>query len=139
MTEEIKTLISSYLRVLDEFTVIEEAASTIVSSSLFFRTLRDVIHCGDNSLIEEAISIMSQKCEDVEGSAVLITRCFCEEKDGSMTCFSQTTLMILMSILNSNAKVELKMTILKFLAVLVYSVKTLSRKVTVLICGDTNA
>ena len=58
-------------------------------------------------------------------------RAFCGEDTSYSSKFNESTLSILMSILSSSAEVDLKMTILKFLAVLVYSAKTLSKKVAV--------
>ena len=131
LSPHIKSVVSSYLNVLNEITGIDEAASAIVSSSLFFRTLCDVLHCKDLSLIRETVAMISQKCEDVEGSADIVAQYFCGEDTSYSSKFNESTLSILMSILSSSAEVDLKMTILKFLAVLVYSAKTLSKKVAV--------
>ena len=132
LTPRIKAVVSSYLNVLNEITGIDEAVSAILSSSLFFRTLCDVLHCKDLSLIRETVMMISQKCEDVEGSADIVAQYFCGEESSYSSVFNESCLSILMSILSSSAEVELKMTILKFLAVLVYSAKTLSKKVSVL-------
>lgn len=133
LTPRIQAVVSSYLNVFSEITGIDEAAFTITSSSLFFRTLCEVLHCKDLSLIRETVIMLSQKCEDVEGSADIVAQYFCEEESSFFSMYNESSLAILISILSSSAEVELKMTILKFLAVLVYSTKTLSKRVTVLI------
>ena len=80
-------MLQSYIRILAEMTVLEEARSILLSSS----------------------------------------QCFLEEKSKA----EEMSLSILIRILRSNAEIEVKMTILKFLAVLVYSVKSLSMRVKV--------
>lgn len=62
----------------------------------------------------------------------LIARCFLEEK----MRVEESSLAVLIKILRGDVEIDVKMTILKFLAVLVYSVKSLSLRVNVAMMRD---
>lgn len=62
----------------------------------------------------------------------LIARCFLEEK----MRVEESSLAVLIKILRGDVEIDVKMTILKFLAVLVYSVKSLSLRVNVALMRD---
>lgn len=120
-------MLQSYIRILAEMTVLEEARSILLSSSQCFRTLCELLHDTEISVIYAAVLLLSRECEEMNECGDVIAQCFLEEKSKA----EEMSLSILIRILRSNAEIDVKMTILKFLAVLVYSVKSLSMRVKV--------
>ena len=110
----------------------EEARQTISSSSLFTRTHQTLLHHSDPVIINEAVLLLSRECEEIDGYADVITECFRDERASSQ--FGKPSLVVLVDLLKTSEDMELVMDLLKFLALLVYSVKSLSKRVFV-VCG----
>ena len=120
-------MLQSYIRILAEMTVLEEARSVLLSSSQCFRTLCELLHHTEISIVYITVQLLSRECEEMNECGDVIAQCFLEEKSAA----EATSLSILIGVLRSDVEIEVKMTILKFLAVLVYSVKSLSLRVKV--------
>ena len=125
-------MLLSYIHILCEITEMEEARQTISSSSLFTRTLQTLLHHSDPVIINEAVLLLSRECEEIDGYADVITECFRDERASSK--FGKPSLVVLVDLLKTSEDMELVMDLLKFLALLVYSVKSLSKRVFV-VCG----
>lgn len=125
-------MLQSYISILAEMTVLEEARSTLLSSSQCFRTLCGLLHDTEISVVYATVLLLSRECEEMNECGDLIARCFLEEK----MRVEESSLAVLIKILRGDVEIDVKMTILKFLAVLVYSVKSLSLRVNVAMMRD---
>lgn len=119
-------MLLSYIHILCEITEMEEARQTISCSSLFTRTLQTLLHHSDSVIINEAVLLLSRECEEIDGYADVITECFRDERTSQ---FGKPSLVVLVDLLKTSEDMELVMDLLKFLALLVYSVKSLSKRV----------
>lgn len=63
------SILLSYTRILGEMTELEEARQTILSSSLFTRTLRSLLHHTHSAVVAEAVALLSRECEEIDGYA----------------------------------------------------------------------
>lgn len=127
-------VLHSYIHILWEMTELEEARQTILSSSLFTHTLRACLHHTNPAVVTEAVTLLSRECEEVDGYADVLTQCFREEEAPDFP-FAASSLLVLMGCLHATDNSEMVMGTLKFLALLVYSVKSLTKRVFVEVCG----
>ena len=123
------SILLSYTRILGEMTELEEARQTILSSSLFTRTLRSLLHHTHSAVVAEAVALLSRECEEIDGYADVLTQCFREEATAPDFPYAQASLPVLMACLRASEDPETVVGTLKFLALLVYSVRSLSKRV----------
>ena len=124
------SVLNSYISMLSEMVVMEEANSTLLSSSYFFHTLCDLIHVDNIKIVYAAVQLLNRECEEVEGCADQFAQCLIEEKNSSNN-FSHSTLFVLVEHVKQCDQEDVRVCILKFLTVLVYSIQSLSRRVSV--------
>ena len=110
-------------------TELEEARQTILSSSLFTRTLRSLLHHTHAVVVAEAVALLSRECEEIDGYADVLTQCFREEATAPDFPYARASLPVLMECLRASEDPETVVGTLKFLALLVYSVRSLSKRV----------
>ena len=131
LTAETLDMLQSYICVLSEMTVLVEARSTLQSSLLCFRTLCRLLHTSHYSIVHLVVQLLTRECEENDGFGDLIAKCFLEECNVSEWKDELRGLQILIELLSEDVDINLKMVVLKFLAVLVYSIKSLPLRVKV--------
>ena len=112
-------------------TVLVEARSTLQSSLLCFRTFCRLLHTSHYSIVHLVVQLLTRECEENDGFGDLVAKCFLEECNVSEWKDEVRGLQILIELLSEDVDIELKMVVLKFLAVLVYSIKSLTLRVKV--------
>lgn len=125
------TLLASYVKILSEMTVLDESRAVLLTSPLFFSTLCSLLRCGEASLLLATVQLLTRACEDVDG---------CGDRVATR-CLQDDSLSQLVHLLQSEGSVETKVgkkqqserqvSVVKFLAVLVYSVRSLATRVKV--------
>ena len=131
LTADTLDILQSYIRVLTEMSVLAEARSTLQSSLLCFRTLCRLLHTSNYSIIYLVVQLLTQECEENTGFCDLVAKCFLEECNVSEWKDEVRGLQILIELLSKEVDIVLKMDVLKFLAVLVHSIKSLTLRVKV--------
>ena len=109
----------------------EEAQTVLLSTSFYFSAFIQLIHVPELTIIHSTILLLNRICENNPTTADIIAQCFIEESNISSFAQSELSLSILICVLNEPIDLTLKMNIVKFLAVLVYSTKSLASRVKV--------
>jgi hypothetical protein len=125
------TLLTSYVRILSEMTVLDESRAVLLTSPLVFSSLCALLRCSEDTLLLATVQLLTHVCEDVDGCGDRVARC----------CLQEDSLPLLVRSLQREGSVETKVgarkvvecqvSVVKFLAVLVYSVRSLETRVKV--------
>ena len=121
----------NYLSILGEMLLMEEAQTTLVSTSFYLSTLLQFIHIPNLVIINTTVSLFNQICENNQQATDILSQCILEENNITNVNNTELSLSILICLLDEGIDVSIKMTILKFLSILIYSTRSLSLRVKV--------
>lgn len=135
VTDHIESVLMNYLCIFNEMLLMDEAQSILVSSSFYFSALIQLLHIPTISIINATILLFNRICENNPVTADIIAQCFIEEMNITSMNNSELSLSILICLLNEPIDVTIKMNVVKFLAVLIYSAKSLASRIKVRNCA----
>ena len=125
ITDHLESTLINYLSILGEMLLMEEAQTTLVSTSFYLSTLLQFIHIPNLIIINTTVALFNRICEYNQQATDILSQCILEENNITNVNNTELSLSILICLLD-------EMTILKFLAILIYSTKSLSLRVKVL-------
>lgn len=109
----------------------EEAQSILLSTSFYFSTLLQLLHIPNMSIINTTVLLLNRICENNQRTADIIAHCFIEENNSTSMNNPTLSLTVLICLLKEEIDIAMKMNIVKFLAVLIYSAQSLASRVKV--------
>lgn len=109
----------------------EEAQTILISTSFYFSTLLQLLHIPNMTIINRTVLLLSRICENNQKTADIIVQCFLDENTNSTMSNSTLSLTVLICLLQEEIDITMKMNIVKFLAVLIYSAQSLASRVKV--------
>ena len=120
------TLLTSYVRILSEMTVLDESRAVLLTSPLVFSSLCALLRCS-----EDTVQLLTHVCEDVDGCGDRVARRCLQEDSLSLLVRSLQREGSVETKVGARKVVECQVSVVKFLAVLVYSVRSLETRVKV--------
>lgn len=128
ITEQIEAILLSYLKLLHIILLMEEAQYVILSTSFYFNTLINLLHIPNIVIINDTVLLFNYICENNPETADIIAQCFIDETSITSMNTSELSLSILICLLDEGIDLDAKVNIIKFLAVLIHSSKSLSSR-----------
>lgn len=125
------TLLTSYVRILSEMTVLDESRAVLLTSPLVFSSLCALLRCSEDTLLLATVQLLTHVCEDVDGCGDRVARCCLQEDSLSLLVRSLQREGSVETKVGARKVVERQVSVVKFLAVLVYSVRSLETRVKV--------
>ena len=132
ITDHLESTLINYLSILGEMLLMDEAQTTLVSTSFYLSTLLQFIHIPNLIIINTTVALFNRICEYNQQATDILSQCILEENNITNVNNTELSLSILICLLDEGIDISIKMTILKFLAILIYSTKSLSLRVKVL-------
>lgn len=128
ITEQIESILLSYLKLLHIILLMEEAQYVLLSTSYYFTTLINLLHIPNMVIINDTVLLFNYICENNPETAGIIAQCFIDETSVTSMNTSELSLSILICLLDEGIDLEAKVNIIKFLAVLIHSSISLSSR-----------
>lgn len=128
ITEQIESILLSYLKLLHIILLMEEAQYVLLSTSYYFTTLINLLHIPNMVIINDTVLLFNYICENNPETAGIIAQCFIDETSVTSMNTAELSLSILICLLDEGIDLEAKVNIIKFLAVLIHSSKSLSSR-----------